>query len=846
MRKTLVGGVIVLSLLVLLTVSTAGTGVLGTWRDINPTSYISPPSNPPLNSVYMLSANEGWAIGDSIPTTDTAPPLHDFPAILHYDGSTWNLVPAPKYPTDSQIIPSGYTLTSLSFGPAGAPISRNDGWAVGFGFQGVGGPCATMNACAVALHWDGITWKPELSGLAGPDAGPLFSVFMVSPTDVWAVGQNNAGTAGVFWHWTGVPGLGGGWNEPQAAVGPAPPTSTIFHSVYMVSASEGWAVGSCTGAGCTNIYHYFGGTWTAAPSPVIATPLRSIFMISPTDGWAVGDGGTIIHYTTGSWAGPVSPGTTVNNLHSVFMASSTEGWAVGDAGSLLHYSGGTWTLLPINLVPALPAAGFSFFSVYMNSAADGWTVGQFGIILHYDGSNWGSITSPTLTTLNSISFGPPLTGPLNPNDGWAVGTTSGMEPTLIHWNGFVWTKGVAIGVTNDLNSVFMLSTGDVWTVGGGGNPTATCSVPPCPVILHFTGGSWNTVTPPPGSYILNSVFMVSPTEGWAVGTQGSAPPFTGIILHYTVSGGVGSWGIFPGPASYTAIPPLNSVFMLGPNEGWAVGNQGTVLHYTVTGGVGTWNLVTVSGLPVILPPAADLNSVFMLSPTSGWAVGGFEPGGPPTGPVILYWDGTHWTIVATPTIPGGPLAMPPVLKSVYCTGPSDCWSVGSAVATQIVATIFHWDGIAWSHVTLSPSLLGSGIGATPPNLNSVFMTSPSSGWIVGSPPTLVTVPATTPLATILRYGAFGGLLTVTSTSTVVSTIGTFTSYVTSTTSITTSFVSSNTTIAPPPSFSDVLIPVILGIVVALAVILVVLLLLLGRRRPRPRRATVLYPVPRRP
>lgn len=80
-------------------------------------------------------------------------------------------------------------------------------------------------------------------------------------------------------------------------------------------------------------------------------------MLSPTDGWAVGSKGTIFHYTTGIWTGPVSPGTTTNDLLSVFMAASTEGWAVGKAGTIVHYSGGTWTALPINLVPTLPFGG---------------------------------------------------------------------------------------------------------------------------------------------------------------------------------------------------------------------------------------------------------------------------------------------------------------------------------------------------------------------------------------------------------------------------------------------------------------------------------------------------------
>jgi photosystem II stability/assembly factor-like uncharacterized protein len=478
------------------------------------------------------------------------------------------------------------------------------------------------------------------------------------------------------------------------------------------------------------------------------------------------------------------------------MVSSTEGWAVGLTGTIIHYSGGTWTALPPNQIPTLPATAFSFLSVYHNTATDGWAVGTNGVILHFDGSNWGTVTSPTLTALTSISFGPPASGSFNPNDGWAVGLATSsiilppppVEPTIIHWNGFMWTKGVAIGTTNNLFSVFMLSSGDVWAVGGGSAATATCLVAaaPCPVILHFTGGSWNTITPPSTTYVLNSVFMVSPTEGWAVGCSGGIfiCPFSlfgsAIILHYTVTGGVGTWAVFPVPPGTLA---LKSVFMLGPNEGWAVGNFGTVLHYTVTGGVGTWNAVTVPGLPGV----TTLNSIFMLSPTSGWAVGGVPTVALNPGPVIIYWDGTHWTRVATPTIPDGPLGAPPTLKSIYCTGAKDCWAVGDnglgIIGAPLMATIFHWDGIAWTHITLAPSLLG--LPVIPPTLNSVFMLTPSSGWIVGSPPLPPLPPPVQVLSTILRFSPFGGQLAATTTVTQTVSTSTIGVTTTSTTSVVT-------------------------------------------------------------
>ena len=653
---------------------------------------------------------------------------------------------------------------------------------------------------------------------------------------------------------------------------------TFFYSVFMVSSTDGWAVGS-GGA----VWHYFGGQWEAVSSPVTAS-LRSVFMISPTDGWAVGDGGTIIHYTAGIWTGPVSPGTTTNNLLSLFMVSSTEGWAVGAAGTtgtILHYSGGTWTALPTNQIPTAPVSKFNFNSVFATgtdfSSSDIWAVGSAGVILHWDGVNWGAVTSPTIDNFTSISFGPPLTGPVNPNDGWAVGNVSEVgEPTIYHWNGFMWTKGIAIGTGNDLNSVFMLTGGDVWTVGGGSHATASCSAVPCPVIMHFNGGSWNTVTPPPGSYLLRSVFMVSASEGWAVGEQLGVPqqlgvpPKTvtafGIVLHYTVTGGVGTWAIFPAPSSPSPTPPLNSIFMLGPNEGWAVGDNSTILHYTVTGGVGTWNTVSVSGTP-FLTQDANFTSVFMLSPTSGWIVGGIQAEKAfSAGPVILNWDGTKWAPVATPTIPGGTSPngrTSALLKSVFCTGADDCWTGGWP--GKLVATLFHWDGISWTQVNTSPALLGqnllpaSGGVVFPPIVSSIYLTSPGYGWIVGSSRSYQTGtpvygdplhPFPTELSAILRMFPPLVLGVTTSVTTIVSTVSTSTTLLTgstvSTSTIVTSITSTNTTVVTPPTSSGggAILPVIIGIVAALAVAVVLILLLIGRRRPRPP-PVVMYPIQRR-
>lgn len=247
--------------------------------------------------------------------------------------------------------------------------------------------------------------------------------------------------------------------------------------------------------------------------------------------------------------------------------------------------------------------------------------------------------------------------------------------------------------------------------------------------------------------------------------------------------------------------------MLGPNEGWAVGDNATILHYTVTGGIGTWNPVAVSGSPG-LSPNANLTSVFMISPTSGWAVGGIQVcpvgclGAANDAPVIIYWDGTKWEPITTPPIPGGITSSghtSGILKSVFFVTPDDGWAVG--YPGKLVANIMHYDGTAWNHVTLSPSLLGAdpALGGAPPILTSVYMTSETSGWIVGAEPEFGSaltdptffsdpsmIPAERaqefmkPLSTILRFAPFGGIFSTTSTNVIVSTVSTSTTGVTTT------------------------------------------------------------------
>ena len=73
------------------------------------------------------------------------------------------------------------------------------------------------------------------------------------------------------------------------------PTTRHLYSVFMVSPDDGWAVGAFG-----TIIHWDGADWSNVTSPT-TFQLNSVFMLSASDGWAVGISGTIIQWTGTEW-----------------------------------------------------------------------------------------------------------------------------------------------------------------------------------------------------------------------------------------------------------------------------------------------------------------------------------------------------------------------------------------------------------------------------------------------------------------------------------------------------------------------------------------------------------------
>ena len=134
-----------------------------------------------------------------------------------------------------------------------------------------------------------------------------------------------------------------------------------------------------------------------------------------------------------------------------------------------------------------------------------------------------------------------------------------------------------------------------------------------------------------------------------------------------------------------------------------------------------WTVTTVpqTGNNTLLLGAAARTS------TDAWAVGEqfAAAGQAPPPPVSYHWNGSAWSIVATPT-----LGVSSALLAVSASTATDAWAVGFSVLGRHDdgTLIEHWNGTAWS---VNSSLVVKGFVA---ELTGVADLSPTNAWAVGT------------------------------------------------------------------------------------------------------------------
>jgi len=140
-----------------------------------------------LDSLAVVSADNAWAVGYYVAADGTYHTL-----TLHWNGSTWTLVPSPTPGGDGQLLSVTFSWT-------------NNIWAVGIRNPtrcGNGGPqCQTL-----VEHWNSIhnVWRVIPSPNPPSEYLNVFwGVSAVSRTDIWAVGSTDYAST-LIEHWNGT------------------------------------------------------------------------------------------------------------------------------------------------------------------------------------------------------------------------------------------------------------------------------------------------------------------------------------------------------------------------------------------------------------------------------------------------------------------------------------------------------------------------------------------------------------------------------------------------------------------------------------------------------------------
>jgi photosystem II stability/assembly factor-like uncharacterized protein len=269
-------------------------------------------------------------------------------------------------------------------------------------------------------------------------------------------------------------------------------------------------------------------------------------------GWAAGTGGRIIFTTDAgaTWTAQNTP--TTLNIESIWFTSATNGWAVGSTGLVLRTTngGGSWSRLLT--VPA----GEQLNDVWFVNASLGWIVGGAGVVLRTTdgGANWDRL-SPSTFQLHSVSFS-------DANNGWIVGDNGIILGTRNGGNSWYTVQPSVTG--QSLRAVWRRSVAVANAAGYSGNTPRTLAAADSALWELQNSGSNNQ---------LEGVCFPTDLIGYVCGYNG-----TGAIL-VSADGGA-SWFV----QDNTGMWGLNDIFFIGPNHGWAVGDNGTVLH-TTTGGL---------------------------------------------------------------------------------------------------------------------------------------------------------------------------------------------------------------------------------------------------------------------
>ena len=292
------------------------------WNGSGWSVHAAPATAGPDTEIQGMSSTargDVWAVG----TTGDFTGSTSQPFAMHWNGSSWALVPTPSF--------AFAELASV------ASRSKTDAWATGL--NGSGG---------LLEHWNGTAWSVS-AGAPGSDF--LSAVAYVPHGTVWAVGTSSDPNTGatttfaehrVHGHWVRTA-------TPNPLDTDADDVNEL-NGVTAVSPKNAWAVGAVgnedTGVPYRSfILHWNGKAWhrVSSPSPDPGgDPLNAVLARGANDVWAGGYGietGTRTHAVVEHWNGTK---WTESAIHEGFLSSLAMNrangrlWAAGYTNTSTH------------------------------------------------------------------------------------------------------------------------------------------------------------------------------------------------------------------------------------------------------------------------------------------------------------------------------------------------------------------------------------------------------------------------------------------------------------------------------------------------------------------------------
>ena len=299
-----------------------------------------------FTAVSAASATEALAVGPNPTQAAVQGPFAD-----HWNGTAWTGLQLP--------MPSGTTASLLGV----ADVAPGDGWAVGFSTN-----TSTDQDQTLIEHWNGTSWSivpsPDPAG-GSTGSDELWAIAAVSPTDIWAAGDDFAGGGSI------VPLFATYNGTSWTAVAPPADGAGFMLGLTAISANNVWAVGDVSSQAFTS-EHWNGTSWSVVSTPSVnagSNPieeLTAVTAVSATNLWASGWVGNIdnenklepiiLHSTGGAWSRVTAPnaGSEGSRLNGITSDGADDVFAVGTTqdsnGSLLtlieQFSGSSWKAIP--------------------------------------------------------------------------------------------------------------------------------------------------------------------------------------------------------------------------------------------------------------------------------------------------------------------------------------------------------------------------------------------------------------------------------------------------------------------------------------------------------------------